>query len=95
MVTDLVMPDMGGLELLAYKDRYYPRIKSIIITSHGTEELQKNAANDNALSYLEKPLDYNKLGWAIMDAIDSLDEGRLFAKLSVPSLLQQIGRAHV
>lgn len=90
MVTDLVMPNVGGLDLLAYKDRYYPRIQCIVMTSHGSEDFKKSADKEDAFHYIEKPVDYNVLAWTILDAIDTLDEGGIFARVSVASLLQLV-----
>ena len=90
MVTDLVMPNVGGLDLFAYKDRYYPRIQCIVMTSHGSRDFKKSADNDDAFHYIEKPVDCNVLAWAILGAIDTLDEGGIFARVSVASLLQLV-----
>jgi DNA-binding NtrC family response regulator len=60
IVTDLVMPRMGGLELLkALKDEV--ELKIIVLTAQGTVETAVEAVKDGAEDYLTKPVDPQKL----------------------------------
>ncbi|MEO6597974.1 MAG: response regulator [Planctomycetota bacterium] len=54
VVTDLVMPDMGGLELLAAIKHRHPLIPVIVMTSRGTEETAVAALQRGAASYVPK-----------------------------------------
>jgi DNA-binding NtrC family response regulator len=60
IVTDLVMPTMGGLELLkALKDE--AGLKIIVLTAQGSVETAVEAVKDGAEDYLTKPVDPPKL----------------------------------
>ncbi len=60
VISDLVMPRMGGLELLrALKDEEH--IHVILLTAQGTVETAVEAMKDGAKDYLTKPVDTKKL----------------------------------
>lgn len=60
VITDLVMPRMGGLELLkALKDEEHLRV--ILLTAQGTVETAVEAVKDGAEDYMTKPVDPQKL----------------------------------
>lgn len=54
VVTDLVMPEMNGVELLANVKRLYPLVPVVLITSIDDEELQQQAIEWGALAYIPK-----------------------------------------
>jgi len=90
LVTDLVMPKVDGLELLAYMSNNHPQVPCIVMTGYGSFEIKKRAANEVILSYFEKPLDFNELAWAILEGLDRLDKGDLAARVSVTGWLQLV-----
>lgn len=53
-VTDLVMPGMNGLELVAAIVQQYPQIPVILMTGKGTEETSVQALQAGAASYVPK-----------------------------------------
>ncbi len=57
MVTDLKMPRMDGLELLARSRRLAPEMPVILLTAHGTIESAVEAMKLGAFDYLTKPLE--------------------------------------
>jgi two-component system sensor histidine kinase ResE len=58
MVTDLMMPDMHGLELLRKARRMDPHLEVIVITAVGSMESAISAMReDGAYDYLTKPLE--------------------------------------
>lgn len=61
VVTDLRMPIMDGFELIAYMSRHNSQIPIIVITAHGTPEIESNIRASAAFQYLEKPLDFDIL----------------------------------
>jgi len=90
LVTDLVMPNMDGLELLAYMIKNHPQVPCIVITGHVSSEIKKRADRKDLLACLEKPFDFNELAWLIMEGLDRVDKGVLQTGVSVISLLQLI-----
>ena len=54
VVTDLVMPEVDGLELVNVATRKYPLVPVILITSQGNEEIAVQALQQGAASYVPK-----------------------------------------
>jgi len=54
VVTDLVMPEMDGLEVVAHVHEYYPAVPTILMTSRGSEEIAVQALKAGASSYVPK-----------------------------------------
>jgi len=56
VVTDLIMPEMTGLELVTAIRRNHPHIPVILMTSAGSEEIAAEALQKGAASYVPKRL---------------------------------------
>ncbi len=54
IVTDLQMPEMDGLELVATVRGRYPLVPTILMTAHGSEEVALQALRRGAASYVPK-----------------------------------------
>lgn len=54
VLTDLMMPEMDGLELLEQMQVRYPRVPVVIMTSRGSEEIAVEALKKGATGYLTK-----------------------------------------
>ncbi len=54
VVTDLVMPEMDGLQLVREGRLEFPQIPMILMTAHGNESLAVVAMNAGAASYVPK-----------------------------------------
>ncbi|MCD4750521.1 MAG: sigma-54 dependent transcriptional regulator [Thermoanaerobaculales bacterium] len=61
VLTDYLMPDMNGLELLSKIRREWPQLPVIMMTGQGDERLAVQAMKEGAFTYLSKPLDYDEL----------------------------------
>jgi len=57
LVTDIRMPGMSGLDLLAELNRQHLPIPTIFITAHGDENLRMQAMRAGAVKFLPKPVD--------------------------------------
>jgi len=55
VITDLLLPDASGLELLAALGGEQPHLPVILITSHGTPEIFAQARQAGAVAVLPKP----------------------------------------
>ena len=57
MVTDLRMPGMDGMELLARSIKTWPDVPVIMLTAHGTVPLAVNAMRQGAFEFVLKPFE--------------------------------------
>lgn len=54
VVTDIQMPEMDGLHLVAAIHRRYPSVPMIVMTAHGSEEIALQALSLGAADYVPK-----------------------------------------
>jgi CheY-like chemotaxis protein len=54
ILTDLIMPDMNGLQLVEHVRERYPSIPMILMTAFGSEEAAMRALRAGAANYLPK-----------------------------------------
>ncbi len=77
VLTDLKMPEMGGLELLEWIKKYYSNIPVILITAFGSIENAVEAMKLGAVDYITKPIKISELEPVIEK---SLNFGKLLAE---------------
>jgi DNA-binding NtrC family response regulator len=70
VISDIVMPDMDGLELIEQLKKRFPAIPLIVITAHGSVESAVDAMRRGAYDYLEKPYNPGDLQMTIKRALD-------------------------
>jgi nitrogen regulation protein NR(I) len=73
VVTDLVMPRLGGMELLGRVRADYPDIPVILITAHGTVDSAVAALKAGAFDYVTKPFEQEELRKVIAKAARAND----------------------
>ena len=61
VISDVVLPDVSGLELLQWLKRGNPDRTVILMTAYGSIDLAVDAMKAGARDFLTKPLDYSKL----------------------------------
>jgi DNA-binding NtrC family response regulator len=61
VLTDLVMPKMGGLDLLRTIEEQGDPVTTVILTAQGTVETAVEAIKHGAYDYLTKPVDLQRL----------------------------------
>jgi CheY-like chemotaxis protein len=61
ILTDINMPEMGGIELLKKIKARYPELKVFIITAYGDEQNFNAAKSHGADDYFTKPLQFDLL----------------------------------
>jgi two-component system response regulator FixJ len=71
VVSDLRMPGLNGLELLAALKRAGDSRPVILLTAHGDVELAVQALKQGAVDFIEKPFDEERLLRAIGDAVET------------------------
>jgi DNA-binding NtrC family response regulator len=69
VITDIKMPGMSGLELLALIKKHYPHLEVIVMTAYGSEDKKEEAMNHGAAFYLEKPFEMKEIRQLVMDIL--------------------------
>jgi len=70
VVTDLSMPGMDGLELLAEVQKERPRLPVVLVTARGSERIAVAAMKGGAHDYLTKPFDVDELRGVVARAAE-------------------------
>jgi len=77
VITDVVMPDENGLDLLPRIKKIRPDLQVIIMSAQKTLMTAVNAAQRGAFEYLPKPFDLKELSYVVERALQiSLDDER-------------------
>ncbi len=74
VITDLVMPDVDGMEVLKASRKHNPEGQVVMITAHSTTEAAVSAMKLGAYDYIQKPF---SLGEMRITAEKALEKGRL------------------
>jgi CheY-like chemotaxis protein len=93
LVTDLKMPRVEGLVLLAYMNKNYPNTPCIVMTSLKKKRLKEKLQKD-VLKYIEKPFKPEELAAVILDVFEEEIPGESLHGISVVSFLQLIHMEH-
>ena len=72
VVTDLMMNDIGGLEILSRAKAVSAETEVIVVTGHGTVPSAVAAMQQGAFTYLQKPLDLGHLRAAVERASEGI-----------------------
>ncbi|MHB8078539.1 MAG: sigma-54-dependent transcriptional regulator [Candidatus Krumholzibacteriia bacterium] len=89
MITDVRMPDMDGVELLARAKGVNPLVEVIVVTAFGTIAHAVEAMRRGATGYLAKPIDLDEIELLVQKAVEKrslVSEVRL--------LRRQVAEAH-
>jgi CheY-like chemotaxis protein len=81
IVTDLVMPGISGLDLVARVVDKYPQIPVILMTGKGSEEIAVKALEAGAASYVPKAAMHQHLLPTVQDVLDMVRERHSRARL--------------
>ncbi len=77
LITDIQMPRLGGLELLAHVRKHSPACKVVLITGHSKREHLSQALLLGAYDYVEKPFRNGELVEVVRRALGGEAEGPL------------------
>ena len=70
LITDLMLPDLEGIQVLKRAKEIRPTVEVIVITGHGTVEKAVEAMRLGAYDFIEKPLDRAALVRAVSKAVE-------------------------
>jgi two-component system response regulator AtoC len=74
MVTDFLMPDMNGLELLEATLKLHPKLRTLIISGHGTIRSAVDAMRLGAYDFVTKPFDVEQVRTIVRRALTAAAE---------------------
>jgi len=89
LVTDIQMPKVDGLALLAYMNDKHPDIPCIVLTAYLTNEIKKGLSEDS-VRFFQKPFQFDELADGILQALDQDVPSGALKGISVASFLQMI-----
>jgi two-component system response regulator HydG len=72
VITDLMMSDINGIEILKRARQALPECEVILVTGHGTIPSAVEAMQQGAFNYLQKPLDLKQLRVVVGRASESV-----------------------
>jgi signal transduction histidine kinase/CheY-like chemotaxis protein len=73
LLTDVVMPGMGGVELAAQIQRLSPGIRVLYMTGHSADDADRNGALSKGANLIQKPFTTTSLALAVRAAIDQAE----------------------
>jgi two-component system, NtrC family, response regulator AtoC len=87
VLTDLAMPDVDGMQVLAALRVQDPSVPVMMLTAHGSERVAVAAMKAGAFDYLPKPFDPDELILAVTRGIETrrlrLENARLRTEASI------------
>ena len=90
VVTDMQMPEMDGLALLAHLSESYPDIPVIIMTAFSTPSSKKTVLDEGAAGYIEKPFVVEDLAKKIIKTLQKETEGGTLQTVPLDMFIQLI-----
>ncbi len=90
LVTDLNMPEMGGLELLSHMNEDFSHIPFIVMTAFGTPEIEAQLDRLSTITYIEKPFSFDDLANVISDSLESVIDQGSMKGISLANFMQLI-----
>jgi DNA-binding NtrC family response regulator len=76
LITDLIMPDMTGVEVLRAIKQIQPNCAAIVITAFGTIKTAVEAMRLGAYNYITKPFDVDEVRLLVKKALEHQKEER-------------------
>jgi len=89
VVTDVQMPRINGMILMAYLHTYHPHTPCIVMTSYGTSRLKAKLPKDT-LRIFQKPFNINGLVRAIIATLERDEPRKDEHGISIVSFLEMI-----
>ncbi len=82
VITDLILPDISGLEILKHLQDKAPHTTVILITGYASAETAVEAMKNGAFDYITKPINIDKLKLIVSKALEKqkLIEENLFLR---------------
>ncbi len=81
VITDLVMQDVGGMEILEAAKEKLAEVEVIVLIGYGTVESAVEAMQKGAATYLKKPVNMEELRAVVAKAAQRLEMARGLTEL--------------
>jgi two-component system cell cycle sensor histidine kinase/response regulator CckA len=69
IISDVVMPKMGGVELYQRIQKKGPRVKMLLITGHPMKEENRTILEEGSVHWLQKPFSIQEFNRALTELI--------------------------
>jgi len=89
LVTDIQMPRINGLALLAYVSEHHSNIPCLVMSAYGTSRMKAKLPKD-LLQFFQKPFEIEDLARAIIDVLERGTALDGLQAISVESFLHMI-----
>lgn len=87
VLSDLAMPDLDGLELLADLRKRRPSLPFVLLTARGSERVAARAMKAGAFDYLPKPFELDELEAIVARALETSSLRREAQRAAAQTLL--------
>lgn len=94
VVTDIQMPRVNGIILLAYVHTYHSGIPCIVMTSYGTSRLRAKLPKD-LIRFFQKPVNVDDLVRAVIATLDRSEPRETSLGVPVASFLDMINMEQI
>jgi two-component system, response regulator YesN len=74
MISDIDMPAVNGIDLLAWVNERSPQTETIFLTGHADFKYAQQAIHLDSFDYLLKPIDHDQLKECVKKALDHIRE---------------------
>ena len=71
VLTDMVMPEMGGRDLMRELRKVNPHLKGLVITGYALKDDLRTLRDEGILEVVQKPFDIEALGETVRQVLDS------------------------
>lgn len=89
VVTDLNMPELDGLGLIAHISRRHPEVPVIVMTAFGTPDIEHELHERGIVQVIDKPIDLPRLVDLVAETLTVGASGHL-AGIGLPTFLQLV-----
>ncbi|MBI4772668.1 MAG: response regulator [Deltaproteobacteria bacterium] len=90
VVTDLMMPEMDGFELLAYLNDHFPSTPVIVVSTYETPETKEKLQRLGSFPFIKKPLQFKELEDAILYSLQQEHGKGSISGVSIASFIQMV-----
>jgi two-component system, NtrC family, response regulator AtoC len=70
IVSDLLLPDKSGLDILQHVQKVSPSTELIVVTGHASAQTAVRAMKEGAFDYITKPIDFDELKIVVSKALE-------------------------
>jgi len=86
VITDILMPEVSGLMLLAFLNAFAPDVPCFVISAYGTARLKSKMPSD-LLRFYDKPFDIDELAIAVMAALNRRKDPNICGGINLPDFV--------